>query len=84
MNRFVIFCVSLCRYSTMVGATHFYTSAKLNHNIEELFLNLTEQMVTTNLGAEERKHTIGRRNVVTVEQEETSSESRPTSKGCCG
>ncbi|OXA52625.1 ras-related protein Rab-21 [Folsomia candida] len=68
-------------YAAMVGATHFYTSAKLNHNIEELFLHLTEQMITSSLGTE-RKQT-GRRNVVVVEQEQPPSP-RPTSKGCCG
>ncbi|CAK1588715.1 unnamed protein product [Parnassius mnemosyne] len=32
-------------YSTMVGAKHYYTSAKLNQGVEELFLDLTREMV---------------------------------------
>lgn len=28
----------------MVGAKHFYTSAKLNQGVEELFLELTKEM----------------------------------------
>lgn len=29
----------------MVGARHFYTSAKLNQGVEELFLDLTREML---------------------------------------
>ena len=29
----------------MVGAKHFYTSAKFNQGVEELFLELTREMV---------------------------------------
>ncbi|XP_050360514.1 ras-related protein Rab-21 [Nymphalis io] len=32
-------------YADMVGAKHFYTSAKLNQGVEELFLELTREMV---------------------------------------
>ncbi|CAH2034488.1 unnamed protein product, partial [Iphiclides podalirius] len=32
-------------YSAMVGAKHYYTSAKLNQGVEELFLDLTREMV---------------------------------------
>ncbi|XP_034839197.1 ras-related protein Rab-21 [Maniola hyperantus] len=31
-------------YANMVGAKHFYTSAKLNQGVEELFLELTREM----------------------------------------
>lgn len=31
-------------YANMVGAKHFYTSAKLNQGVEELFLDLTREM----------------------------------------
>jgi hypothetical protein len=61
----------------MVGAHHFHTSAKLNSNIEELFLDLSERMVTTCEGVE--KKTATRRNVVVVEQE-----APPPKTGCCG
>jgi len=68
-------------YATLVGAKHFYTSAKLNHNIEQVFLELIERMVAANSGAEKKAPT--RRNVVVVEQE--SPPSSPQSKvGCCG
>lgn len=32
-------------YANMVGARHFYTSAKLNQGVEELFLELTKEML---------------------------------------
>ncbi|PZC79993.1 ras-related protein Rab-21 [Helicoverpa armigera] len=32
-------------YANMVGAQHFYTSAKLNQGVEELFFNLTRTMI---------------------------------------
>ncbi|XP_063546820.1 ras-related protein Rab-21 [Cydia strobilella] len=32
-------------YAAMVGAKHFYTSAKLNQCVEDLFLELTREMV---------------------------------------
>lgn len=32
-------------YANMVGAKHYYTSAKLNHGVEELFLDLTREML---------------------------------------
>ncbi|XP_013189296.1 ras-related protein Rab-21 [Amyelois transitella] len=32
-------------YANMVGAKHFYTSAKLNQGVEDLFLDLTQEMV---------------------------------------
>lgn len=32
-------------YAKMVGAKHFYTSAKFNQGVEELFLELTRDMV---------------------------------------
>ena len=65
------------RYASLVGAKHFQTSAKLNHNIEELFLDLSERMVTTSEGIE--KKTANRRSVVVVEQEPA-----PVKTGCCG
>lgn len=32
-------------YANMVGAKHIYTSAKLNQGVEDLFLELTREMV---------------------------------------
>jgi len=68
-------------YATLVGAKHFYTSAKLNHNIEQVFLELIDRMVAANSGAEKKAPT--RRNVVVVEQELPPS-SPPSKIGCCG
>ncbi|XP_040564547.1 ras-related protein Rab-21 [Lepeophtheirus salmonis] len=36
-------------YAKSVGATHFHTSAKLNTGIDELFLELTKQMISVAL-----------------------------------
>ena len=35
----------MIRYSKSVGATHFLTSAKTNRGIEELFLDVTQQLL---------------------------------------
>ena len=32
------------RFASSVGAVHFYTSAKLNKGIDEMFLDLTKRM----------------------------------------
>ena len=36
---------SISRYARSVGAKHHNTSAKLNRGIEEMFLDLTQQMI---------------------------------------
>jgi len=64
-------------YAAEVGAHHFQTSAKLNHNIEELFLDLSERMVAAT-ETFVRKPSM-RRNVVVVEQDPV-----PAKTGCCG
>ena len=33
----------LCRYATSVGAKHYYTSAKQNKGIQELFLDISKR-----------------------------------------
>lgn len=38
-------CIFKIRYSKSVGATHFQTSAKANRGIEELFLEITQQLL---------------------------------------
>lgn len=70
-------------YAALVGAKHFLTSAKLNHNVEELFLDLSERMVSTSEGHQRKPST--RRNVVVVDNSDeptTTPESNKT--GCCG
>jgi len=70
-------------YAALVGATNFFTSAKNNINVEELFLDLCERM---SVSAENQSedlvppHTSSRRNVVVVDSAETPS----TKNGCCG
>ena len=39
-----MFCI-FYRYSKSVNATHFLTSAKVNRGIEELFLEITQQLL---------------------------------------
>ncbi|XP_043257167.1 ras-related protein Rab-21 [Colletes gigas] len=73
-------------YANQVGAMHFHTSAKLNQNIEEMFLNLTQQMIQ-HVDEAEQKSTLTRtnstrRNVVVVEDE--AEETEPVKTSCCG
>lgn len=72
-------------YAKQVGAMHFHTSAKLNQNIEEMFLDLTRRMMQ-HADETEQKSTLTRtnstrRNVVVVEDEE---QSQTTRSSCCG
>ena len=70
------------QYAALVGATNFFTSAKNNVNIEELFLDLSERMVASSEGAHGSSSPLpagGRRNVVVVDQEFPS-----TKQSCCG
>ncbi|XP_053970514.1 ras-related protein Rab-21 [Hylaeus anthracinus] len=72
-------------YAKQVGAMHFHTSAKLNQNIEEMFLDLTQQMMQ-HADEVEQKSTLTRtnstrRNVVVVEDE--AEETEPVKTSCC-
>ncbi|XP_012279358.1 ras-related protein Rab-21 [Orussus abietinus] len=74
-------------YAKQVGAMHFHTSAKLNQNIEEMFLDLTQRMMEK---ADEAERTATltrtnstRRNVVIVE-DESEQQQPPTKSSCCG
>ncbi|XP_066139680.1 ras-related protein Rab-21 [Euwallacea fornicatus] len=74
-------------YATKVGATHFFTSAKLNQGVEEMFLSLTKQMITKQEekeanGSLARQNSL-RRNMLVVTDDEAETEA-PTSKSCCG
>ncbi|XP_031846724.1 RAS oncogene family member Rab21 [Nomia melanderi] len=73
-------------YAKQVGAMHFHTSAKLNQNIEEMFLDLTKRMIQ-HADEVEQKSTLTRtsstrRNVVVVEDE--AEETEPVKSSCCG
>ena len=69
------------RYATSVGAKHFQTSAKTNKGIEEMFLELTRQLIA----ATERDSLLespinSNRNANVVIVEDTAA----TKKSCCG
>ncbi|KYN11022.1 PREDICTED: ras-related protein Rab-21 [Trachymyrmex cornetzi] len=73
-------------YAKQVGAMHFHTSAKLNQNIEEMFLDLTHRMMQR-VDEAEQKSTLTRtnstrRNVVMVEDE--AEHIQPSRSSCCG
>lgn len=72
-------------YAKQVGATHFHTSAKLNRNIEDMFLDLTRRMIVHADQAEQKstlsRNNSARRNIVIVEDEEPS---QPSKSSCCG
>ncbi|XP_054274881.1 ras-related protein Rab-21-like [Macrosteles quadrilineatus] len=76
-------------YSKSVGATHFHTSAKLNKGIEEMFLELSKQMMERAQESDVQKANIlgrtssMRRNVVVVEDELAASQPE-TKTSCCG
>lgn len=73
-------------YAKQVGAVHFHTSAKLNQNIEQLFLDLTQRMMQ-HADEIEHKSTLSRtnstrRNVVVVEDD--IGLDQPVKSSCCG
>ncbi|KAL1516586.1 hypothetical protein ABEB36_000482 [Hypothenemus hampei] len=76
------------RYASKVGAQHFFTSAKLNDGVEEMFLSLAKEMIQKN----EEKQSHGnlsrqnslRRNMLVVTDDEVENGSFPSSKTCCG
>ncbi|XP_076445228.1 ras-related protein Rab-21-like [Babylonia areolata] len=69
-------------YAASVNAKHFHSSAKLNRGIEELFLDLSKNMIEKSDGTMGRTRNGGssRRNVVVVDDEQAQA---PKS-GCCG
>lgn len=73
-------------YAKQVGAMHFHTSAKLNQNIEEMFLDLTHRMMQRADEAEQKstltRTNSTRRNVVMVEDE--AEQTQPSRSSCCG
>lgn len=61
----------------MVGAKHFYTSAKLNQGVEDLFLDLTKEMVDR-FDDNSQKQVNRTSRVVVVDDE------APAQSSCCG
>lgn len=60
----------------MVGAKHFYTSAKLNQGVEDLFLELTSLM-TQKFDSNARTEVNRTSRVLVVDDE------APTQSSCC-
>lgn len=73
-------------YAQQVGAMHFHISAKLNQNIEEMFLDLTRRMIQHADEVEQKsglqRTSSTRCNFVIVEDE--AQQNRPTKSSCCG
>jgi len=71
-------------YAASVGAKHFFTSAKINKGIEEMFLDLAQRMIdVAQTNDEERATTLNRtssrRNVLTIGDEPSTTQK----SGCC-
>lgn len=63
-------------YANMVGAKHFYTSAKLNQGVEELFLDLTREML-------EKHEQNAKTEVVRTSQVLVVDDEQPAHTSCC-
>ncbi|CAB0035977.1 unnamed protein product [Trichogramma brassicae] len=75
-------------YARQVGAVHYNTSAKFNHNVEEMFLDLTHRMMEQAQEAEMRssltRNNSQRRNVVVIEDDSMESDQPRPRSSCCG
>lgn len=75
-------------YAQSVGAKHFETSAKLNDGVEEVFLELTKDMVQMQTQRQEmnanlqRNNSMRRRLVVDESDEAQETQTNPTRR-CC-
>lgn len=94
--RNIIPVIPFCRYAKIVGARHYETSAKVNEGIEELFLELTNQMVEVRdrklaAEAQQRSNSLRRGNTLRLEGEFDDNDEIPSlitpdtrSNKCCG
>lgn len=64
-------------YANMVGAKHYYTSAKLNQGVEDLFLDLTKEMLNKN--EQTSQMDVSRTSQVLVVDDELT----PVQTSCC-
>lgn len=76
-------------YARLVGAKHYETSAKLNEGVDELFLDLTNQMIDFYDSKVEKTSTLNRsgstrRSNALVVDDESSTDTPNTSSKCCG
>ena len=70
-------------YAKSVGARHFVTSAKMNQGIEELFLDLTQQMMAAADKKQKSGNNPSSRNGVEIVDDSPLDSGRKRSK-CCG
>ena len=76
--------LSIVRYAKSVGAKHHHTSAKLNRGVEELFLDLTQQMIAkADQKPKNGSSSRSRGNNITIADDSQLLQSRQKS-GCCG
>lgn len=72
-------------YAKSVNACHMMTSAKLNENIDEVFLEISKSMMKVH---DEKAATLNRSNSMRrqlrIEETNETSEPVPTSSKCCG
>nr|ACO11277.1 Ras-related protein Rab-21 [Caligus rogercresseyi] len=69
-------------YAKSVGATHFHTSAKDNTGIDELFLELTRQMISS-AGNSKSDSESSRSNRIHIFDDSSSSSSSSSKSRCC-
>lgn len=74
-----------------MGAKHYETSAKLNEGVEELFLDLSQDMINAENIKQERTNTLQRqsstrhRRTLVVEENDDNVERRGSAVSrCCG
>lgn len=78
-------------YARSVGALHFLTSAKMNENIDEVFIDVTKSMIKIHEEKQTASATLNRSNSMrrqlrveeATEADETDESSTSTSR-CCG
>lgn len=75
-------------YAKSVGATHFLTSAKVNENIDEVFLEISKRMIKISDEKQSASATLNRSNSMRRQlrvEESTEDENveTPTSSRCC-
>lgn len=70
-------------YAVSVGAKHFHISAKLNKGIEEMFLDLSKNMLEK-AGQDGQKNSTGKNRKSVVIVDDSVAQQQSSSGGCCG
>jgi len=68
-------------YAASVGAKHYETSAKINQGIDELFLDLSQNMVDAADSKQHSTQSSGSRRTVQIVDDSSPT---PAKSGCCG